>query len=328
MNLITPVILSGGNGTRLWPRSRKAKPKPFLPLLGETSLFQETLARCIDTAQFAPPVIVAGAAHQVHVEEQLGDRDDALLVFEPAARNTAAAIALAAGVIIVSLVAASIGLPLVLRGLALPPEPSKQGEENRARVAAARAAIRAVDAAQHDLAQREDDVDVYTEAATRIMDLYRERIRVRVDGAPELALIQQNERIDRLLRLSAIRAEREEVFRLQRTRAIGSETGRKLTRELANRRDLGLQPEVMVIDECQDLFLHERYGAEAGKLMVEIPDRPRRTGIVLILATQPPGREHLADGYPAGSWSIPGVHDAHRSRSFSPTASGNLCPQA
>ncbi|WP_022686770.1 Na+/H+ antiporter [Sphingomonas phyllosphaerae] len=142
------------------------------------------------------------------------------------------AIALAAGVIIVSLVAASIGLPLVLRGLALPPEPSKQGEENRARVAAARAAIRAVDAAQHDLAQREDDVDVYTEAATRIMDLYRERIRVRVDGAPELALIQQNERIDRLLRLSAIRAEREEVFRLQRTRAIGSETGRKLTREL------------------------------------------------------------------------------------------------
>jgi len=142
------------------------------------------------------------------------------------------AIALAAGVIIVSLVAASIGLPLVLRGLALPPEPSKQGEENRARVAAARAAIRAVDGAQHDLSRDRDDVDVYAEAATRIMDLYRERIRVRVDGEPELAVIQQNERIDRVLRLAAIRAEREEVFRLERTRAIGSETAHRLTREL------------------------------------------------------------------------------------------------
>lgn len=99
MNLITPVILSGGNGTRLWPRSRKAKPKPFLPLLGETSLFEETLLRCTASGQFADPVIVAGAAHQAHVEAQLGERDQALLVFEPAARNTAAAIALAAGLL-------------------------------------------------------------------------------------------------------------------------------------------------------------------------------------------------------------------------------------
>jgi len=142
------------------------------------------------------------------------------------------AIALAAGVIIISLIAASIGLPLVLRGLALPPEPSKQGEENRARVASARAAIRAVEAAQHDLAHGRDDADVYAEAATRIMDLYRERIRVRVDGEPELAVIQKNERIDQKLRLAAVRAEREEVFKMQRSRAIGSETGRKLTREL------------------------------------------------------------------------------------------------
>lgn len=99
MTLITPVILSGGNGTRLWPRSRAAKPKPFLPLLGEASLFQETLARCADPALFAAPVIVAGAAHQAHVEAQLGARQDARLVFEPSPQNTAAAIALAAGLL-------------------------------------------------------------------------------------------------------------------------------------------------------------------------------------------------------------------------------------
>ncbi|PZQ61271.1 MAG: Na+/H+ antiporter [Sphingomonas taxi] len=142
------------------------------------------------------------------------------------------AIALAAGVIIVSLVAASIGLPLVLRGLSMPPEPSKRAEEDRARVLAAQAAIRAVESAEHRLAEGRNDADVYAEAAARIMDLYRERIRVREDGESAPDDLQQNERIDRSLRLAAVRAEREEVFRLLRQRTIGSETGRKLTREL------------------------------------------------------------------------------------------------
>ena len=92
---ITPVILCGGSGTRLWPRSRAAKPKPFLPLVGDQTLFEATLARSGDEAGFAPPVIVTGAAHLEHVEAQLRNRPGAQVIVEPSARNTAAAIALA-----------------------------------------------------------------------------------------------------------------------------------------------------------------------------------------------------------------------------------------
>lgn len=93
MTTIIPVILCGGSGTRLWPRSRVAKPKPFLPLVGDSTLFEATLARC---APFARPVVVTGAAHLAHVEAQLGDMPGASIIVEPEAKNTAAAIALAA----------------------------------------------------------------------------------------------------------------------------------------------------------------------------------------------------------------------------------------
>ncbi|OZA91443.1 MAG: mannose-1-phosphate guanylyltransferase, partial [Erythrobacter sp. 34-65-8] len=66
--MIHPVILCGGNGTRLWPRSRARKPKPFLPLVGATSLFEQTLARCGDRMLFAAPLVVTGADHLPHVE--------------------------------------------------------------------------------------------------------------------------------------------------------------------------------------------------------------------------------------------------------------------
>ena len=99
-NTITPVILCGGSGTRLWPRSRVVKPKPFLPLIGTQTLFEATLARAGDDGRedgrFAPPVIVTGAAHLGHVEAQLGGQAGAQIIIEPCARNTAAAIALAA----------------------------------------------------------------------------------------------------------------------------------------------------------------------------------------------------------------------------------------
>lgn len=93
---ITPVILCGGSGTRLWPRSRASKPKPFLPLVGDATLFQATIARCPAEAGFAPPLVVAGAAHLAHIEAQLGADPGAAIIVEPAAKNTAAAIALAA----------------------------------------------------------------------------------------------------------------------------------------------------------------------------------------------------------------------------------------
>ncbi len=95
MSKIVPVVLCGGSGTRLWPRSRKAKPKPFLPLVGEETMFEATLSRCNDPQQFAPPVIVTGTAHLEHVEAQAKDAG-ARVIVEPQAKNTAAAIALAA----------------------------------------------------------------------------------------------------------------------------------------------------------------------------------------------------------------------------------------
>lgn len=99
--LITPVILSGGGGTRLWPLSTPETPKQFLALTGDETMFQMTVRRTMDRSRFAAPLIVANAAHAALVEAQLAGIgvDDAILVLEPCARNTAPAIALAALVI-------------------------------------------------------------------------------------------------------------------------------------------------------------------------------------------------------------------------------------
>lgn len=98
---VIPVLLCGGSGTRLWPLSRQANPKQFLALLDSpASLFQQTLARATDLCQQAP-IIICSAEHRFRVAEQLRAADlprtvEARIVLEPAARNTAPAIALAA----------------------------------------------------------------------------------------------------------------------------------------------------------------------------------------------------------------------------------------
>jgi mannose-1-phosphate guanylyltransferase len=95
---ITPVILSGGSGTRLWPLSRSGRPKQLLSLTHSETMLQLTAQRTLDPAQFGAPVIVANAAHAQEIEAQIAATGiaDAQLVLEPAARNTAPAIALAA----------------------------------------------------------------------------------------------------------------------------------------------------------------------------------------------------------------------------------------
>lgn len=99
MTAIHPVILCGGSGTRLWPLSRKARPKPFLPLVGEQTLFEQALARVAEDDRFAVPMVVAGAEHADLVLERMGSIPGARLVVEPCARNTAPAIALAAALL-------------------------------------------------------------------------------------------------------------------------------------------------------------------------------------------------------------------------------------
>ncbi|MFT3964949.1 MAG: Na+/H+ antiporter [Sphingobium sp.] len=142
------------------------------------------------------------------------------------------AIFLAMGVIIVSLVVASIGLPPILNGLTMPAEPGHQAEEEDARVAAARAAITAIEAAEHEMAEGREDADVYVAAASRIMEYYRQRIETRQADVEEKSAILHRERIERDLALVALKAERSEIFRMVRRRKLGSEAARKLVREL------------------------------------------------------------------------------------------------
>lgn len=95
---ITPVILSGGGGTRLWPMSTPDCPKQFLKLAGDATMFQMTLARVMDRDFFGAPLVVGNAAHAALIEAQAHEAGvpDALTILEPCARNTAPAIALAA----------------------------------------------------------------------------------------------------------------------------------------------------------------------------------------------------------------------------------------
>ncbi|WP_171982416.1 Na+/H+ antiporter [Sphingomonas sp. LM7] len=140
------------------------------------------------------------------------------------------AIFLATGVIIVSLVIASAGLPMLLKGLAMPPEPSKQAEEDAARVATAEAAIRAIEARQHALAEAHGEADRYAAAGGRVMDLYRERIEGLRQGPSDASRVE--DRLVRDFRLVGVKAERAALMELARARQMGSETARKLTREL------------------------------------------------------------------------------------------------
>ncbi|MDV3456543.1 Na+/H+ antiporter [Sphingomonas sp. HF-S4] len=140
------------------------------------------------------------------------------------------AIFLATGVIIVSLVIASVGLPMLLKGLAMPPEPSKQAEEAAARVATAEAAIRAIEACQHALAETHGEADRYAAAGGRVMDLYRERIEGLAQGPSDA--MRAEERLVREFRLVGVKAERAALVELARARQLGSEVARKLTREL------------------------------------------------------------------------------------------------
>lgn len=96
MTRITPVLMSGGAGTRLWPLSRKARPKQFHALGGTRTLIQDTVLR-FDTDAFGPPVVICNVSHAALVREQLAEVGVTVsLILEPEGRNTGAAAAVAA----------------------------------------------------------------------------------------------------------------------------------------------------------------------------------------------------------------------------------------
>ncbi|GAA6173989.1 mannose-1-phosphate guanyltransferase [Colwellia sp. KU-HH00111] len=95
MNIL-PIIMCGGSGTRLWPLSRAQFPKQFIPLVNDTSMMQDTLARLPSNHQ--APVFICNEDHRFLVAEQVKQVqcNDATILLEPEGRNTAPAVALAA----------------------------------------------------------------------------------------------------------------------------------------------------------------------------------------------------------------------------------------
>ena len=96
--MIQPVIMAGGNGSRLWPVSRQLNAKQFLTLTDDSlSMLQMTIAR-LDGVGSTPPLLICNEQHRFLAAEQLRqiDCEHAQIILEPAGRNTAPAIALAA----------------------------------------------------------------------------------------------------------------------------------------------------------------------------------------------------------------------------------------
>lgn len=140
---------------------------------------------------------------------------------------------LAAGVILLSLLAASVGLPRLLHNLERAPEPGRDAELDRTRVLAAEAAIRAMEEAlRHEAAGVREDADLRAETATRLIELYRRRIDGRVTQSEDALRIRRAEQLERQMRLIALRAERDAVFKQARAHFISDAAARRLVREI------------------------------------------------------------------------------------------------
>ncbi len=148
------------------------------------------------------------------------------------------AIFLATSVILVSLLLASVGLPIILKGMKLLANPAHGAAENRVRTAASEAAVHAVISAKQAIANDAADFELYAEAAARIVATYRQRI---ARYAREDALAAQSseptqhgdtDRVEHELRLVGLRAEREEVVRYGRSQGTKQVILRKIGREI------------------------------------------------------------------------------------------------
>jgi mannose-1-phosphate guanylyltransferase len=90
------VIMAGGSGTRLWPRSRQNRPKQFHSLTSDRSLLQETITRLSPAVEIEQTYVIAGKSHVKSILEQIPDLPDSQVIAEPSARNTAPAVGIMA----------------------------------------------------------------------------------------------------------------------------------------------------------------------------------------------------------------------------------------
>lgn len=142
------------------------------------------------------------------------------------------AIFLAAGVIVVTLLAANAGLPLLMSGISLPRGTLEQRQADAARSAAARAAILAVERAMQDAGNEASDLGLYAQAGARVLAQYREQIQARTDAGDASRPTRTPDEIERGLRILALRAERDELYRIARSGNLAEEATRALVREV------------------------------------------------------------------------------------------------
>jgi CPA1 family monovalent cation:H+ antiporter len=142
------------------------------------------------------------------------------------------AIFLASAVILVSLLLASVTLPVLLRSLELPAEPADAAQEDMARNAAAVAAINAIEQASHAAPQADMDPDILASATDHVMGIYEHRLAGGVAGGMDPDKVRMADQSERVLRLAALDAERDAILQLAREERINDETARKLLREI------------------------------------------------------------------------------------------------
>ena len=144
------------------------------------------------------------------------------------------AVCLAAAVIVLSLMCASVSLPPLLHGLDVPQEPAAEQEEDRARAAGARAAIESIKTAQSSVLENAGlaDIEVYANAASRVIAIYQPHIHERTREETEARRLRKADAAERALRLAALRGERAEIINLLRHNEISDETSRKLVHEI------------------------------------------------------------------------------------------------
>lgn len=142
------------------------------------------------------------------------------------------AIFIAAGVILCSMLLTTVALPRVLAYVKVIPDYSENLAETRARRTAAGVAIRKVEEAQHNMAEGRADAELYTQAALQVMEYYRLRTRNSASVADDTQSQRKVETVRKELMLVAIKAEREEIYRLLHQRKLGEESARKLIREI------------------------------------------------------------------------------------------------
>jgi len=139
---------------------------------------------------------------------------------------------LAVGTILVSVVGATVALPWLLKGLEMPGEDPDEAEEEAAQIAAAEAAIAAIARVEATAARSNADAGHIVEVAARVMAPYRRRVDRRAEDGEGRALARWVERLEREMRLAALRAERDEIMRRVRARELRSATARRLINAL------------------------------------------------------------------------------------------------